>query len=268
MDTKLCAFFKLDLLKISRCFVSKRCMQPPAIIEQLNILKELSLYLMNIKQIHMINQLRFQSFKKRLRNRIIPTITLSTHTLDKAMFFKLVSKTITSVLHPPVRMDHQSFGWFSAPYCPLKRLKHHLMAQRVTNCPTGDKSREKVDKDCQIYPAALCPDIGNITYPYFIGGRRCKVTVQRIRRNRIVMFRIGCRFKRLSNFRGDTQLPHPSGNPISTVLPTAFLELTGYFDTAITALAGFINRFYLYIKQYIFFITMTGRSTEPYVVSR
>src|SRR3990172_110865 len=222
---------------------------------------------MDIKQIDMINQLCFEDFEKRLGNRIIPTIPFTTHTLDETMFFKHLSKIVTSVLYTPVRMNHQSFTWSSAPYRHLKGIDDHFVTKRTTGRPTCNNARKKVDKDCQVRPAGLCPDIGNITDPDFVRRSGGKVAVQQIRRNRITMFRIGRCFKLLSRFRGDTHPAHSGCNTITAILPALIQKLTGYFHTAITTFTGFINRFYLYIQPYIFLRTLAVWPTKPGVIA-
>ena len=219
--------------------------------------------MMNILKIDMINPLCFDRLEKGLSHGIVPTIAFATHTLDEAVLFKCFSKFITSVLNPSVRVDNQSLTRFSSPERVLKGLKNHLMAQRPTDSPSDNTSREEVNKDRQIRPTRLCPNIGNITDPHFVCSRNDKIPVKQIRRNRVGMFRMGRRFKLLSNFRGDTHLPHPIGNPISTVLLTALQKLMGYLNAAISALTTLINRFYLYIQPNIFYLTTAAGPSSP-----
>ncbi len=118
---------------------------------------------MNILKIDMISPLCFDRLKKRLGHSIVPTIAFTAHTLNETMLFKCFSKFITSVLNSPVRVDNQSFSWFSPPERLAEGLKNHLLAQRPTDSPSDNNSREKVNKDRQIRPTRLCPNIGYIT---------------------------------------------------------------------------------------------------------
>jgi hypothetical protein len=78
---------------------------------------------------------------------------------------------------------------------------------------------------------------------------------------------MGRRFKLLSNFRGDTHLPHPIGNPISTVLLTVLQKITGYLNAAISPLTMLIDRFYLYIQPHVFFSSSAAWPAQPGVIT-
>jgi hypothetical protein len=56
----------------------------------------------------MMNHLRLDDAEKRLGNRIVPAVTLTAHTLNKAMLVKHLSKIVASILNPAIRMDNQA----------------------------------------------------------------------------------------------------------------------------------------------------------------
>ena len=54
-------------------------------------------------------------------------------------------------------------------------------ASGLDESPAHDPARRKVDNGCQVVPAALSPDVRNITAPDLIGGGDGKLTIQHVR---------------------------------------------------------------------------------------
>ena len=111
---------------------------------------------MNILEIDMISPLCFYRLEKGLCYSVVPTIAFATHTLNEIVFLKCFSEFIASILNALVRVDNQTFTWFSSPERLVEGLKNHLLTQRGADSPPGDNSRKEVDKDRQIHPAGLC----------------------------------------------------------------------------------------------------------------
>ena len=76
-----------------------------------------------------MNQLEFEQMKKRLGYRIIPTIGLSTHTLNIAVALEDLAKTGASILDASIRMDHQTRFRFPLFPCSFQGFKHESMIE-------------------------------------------------------------------------------------------------------------------------------------------
>ena len=63
----------------------------------------------------MIDQLAFHDSEKRFSHRIIPTISLAGHTLNKSMAFEFISKARARILDATIRMKNKAVSGTSTP---------------------------------------------------------------------------------------------------------------------------------------------------------
>ena len=160
----------------------------------------------------MMNHFRLDDAKKRLGNRVVPAVTLTAHTLNKAMFVKHLPKIVASILNAAIRMDNQASFRPAALNCPMQCSLDHLAAQRAAQCPTNDHSRKQIQKDSQIQPTTFSGDVGNIRNPHRVRCAGLKIALQKVCCNWIRMLRVGCRAVLAPNYRSEPNCLHSAGN--------------------------------------------------------
>ena len=89
----------------------------------------------------MVHQFRFEDMKKRLGHGIVPTVAFATHALYETMRAQYLGNASTSILDDPIRMEDQALGRLPKRLGSLQRFQHHLMAQRITQCPADNGPR-------------------------------------------------------------------------------------------------------------------------------
>ena len=149
------------------------------------------------------------------------------------MLFEHLSKILAGILNPSVRMDDQTREGIPPTYGTIKSRKNHFFAQRTAQRPPHNQTRKQVQKHRQIQPAALCSNIGNIRYPYFVRSAGCEITLQKIWSHWMRMLRIGRRPILAPDDGFQSSLFHPSGNPIFTYIPTLLAKLVGNLRAAV-----------------------------------
>lgn len=136
-----------------------------SVIKDFNVFKERRQGVLGPLESLMVYQFRFEDAEKGFGHCVIPAITLATHALKKMMLFHGLAKILACVLHPAIRMDDQPGARTAVADAAIKSCKNHLGTQRTAQCPTNDHSREQVQKDRQVQPAAFCGNIGDILIP-------------------------------------------------------------------------------------------------------
>jgi len=94
-----------------------------SVIEDLYILEEIPIGLVIVFPPAVINQFGFEDMEKRLRHRVIPTISFSTHTLYKPAFLEHLGKPRASILDALIRVDQEPLGWLPSVTRVLQGLK-------------------------------------------------------------------------------------------------------------------------------------------------
>ena len=103
-------------------------MQPLIVVEHLDIGEELSFSVIQVDQVDVIQPFGFQRPEERFGNRIVPTICLSAHALNKLMGVDSLSKAIAAILDASNRVDHQSRIGSSLPYCTRQGREHRFVS--------------------------------------------------------------------------------------------------------------------------------------------
>jgi len=195
----------------------------------------------------MMNHLRLDNAEKRLGNCIVPAVTLTAHTLNKAMFVKHLPKIVASILNAAIRMDNQASFRLAALNCPMQCSLDHLTTQRAAQGPANDHSRKQIQKDSQVQPTTFSGDIGNIRNPHRVRCAGLKIALQKVCCNWIRMLRVGCRAVFAPNYRSEPNCLHSAGNSILTDLKTIIMQFIGDLRTAIAALMLLVNHLYMSI---------------------
>ncbi len=193
--------------------------------------------MMSLKTL-MMNHLRLDDAEKRLGNRVVPAVTLTTHTLDEPMLVEHLPEIFTGILNTTIRMDDQSFSRSAALDCSMKCHLDHLASQRTAESPAYDHSRKKIQKYRQIQPAMFGGDVCNIRDPHRVRRTGREIALKKIRSNRVRMLRISRWTILASDNRSKSGLFHPSGNTIFANLKAVIVQLPGNLRAATASLGN------------------------------
>ncbi len=116
----------------------------------------------------MIDQLAFHDSEKRFSHRVIPTISLTGHTLNKSMALEFISKARARILNATIRMKNKTVSGTSTPDRPFERHNHHFMAQRAAQRPADHHTGEQIDDHCQVQPTGSGGQIRDIRHPHLV----------------------------------------------------------------------------------------------------
>ena len=83
-------------------------MLPFPVVKDLNIFKQAVSGLFSSSVVFSINQFGFQGFEKGLCNTVVITVAFAAHTLNQAMFRKLLPEGFTRILDTSIRMNNDS----------------------------------------------------------------------------------------------------------------------------------------------------------------
>src|SRR5210317_42032 len=215
----------------------------------------------------MIDQLGFHNCEKRFSHRIIPTISLARHTLNKSMAFEFISKARARILHATIRMKNKAVSGMSTLDRPLQRHNHHFMAQRAAQRPADHHTGEHIDDHCQVQPTGSGRQIRDIRYPHPVRSLRRKVSFKQIRCHREFMFAIGGHLIFTSNLGTQPGLAHSLGHTVFTHLTAPISKLLGDLRAAVAPLALLIDFANLSIQSLIIKLASTRLAFQPSVIS-
>src|SRR3972149_8982272 len=125
--------------------------------------------------------------KKAFSNRIVITITLPAHILDKAIGIQYIPEIRACVLNASVRMKYTACTGLPSPYGLIQCFDNKPGCQSVTHGPSDYLSGIEIHDYRQIQPAFQGCNIRNIRYPYGIGLVCHKVLTQEIGSNRQIV---------------------------------------------------------------------------------
>jgi hypothetical protein len=97
-----------------------------------------------------------------------------------------------------------------------ERCRGQLLSQAALHSLGNDPARVKIQHHRQIEPALSGPDVGNVARPHPVGVRHRKLTIERVRHNRIRMRRICGGPPRLDRLGADRIRPHETGDTVLT----------------------------------------------------
>jgi len=211
----------------------------------------------------MIDQLGFHNCEKRFGYRIIPTISLAGHTLNKSMALEFISKARACVLDATIRMKNKAVSGTSTPDRPLQRHNHHFMTQRAAQRPADHHAGEQINDHCQVQPPGSGGQIRDIRHPHPVRSLGSKVSFKQIRCHRELMLAIGGHPIFTSNLGTQPGFAHPLGHPVFTHFASLISKLLGDLRAAIASLALLIDFANLSIQSLIIKMALARLTFQP-----
>src|SRR5215468_10498818 len=141
----------------------------PTVIEHLNIVNNVITGFLTRQIIPLRRALALQAAKKPLRDCIVQTIPLSTHTARNTMLRQQCSVGMTGVLRTTVTMVEQPHVWLATTERHLQRGSHQWRIHMITHRPAHNLPRIQVQQHRGIQPSLLGPYVGDIATPHYIG---------------------------------------------------------------------------------------------------
>ena len=90
-------------------------MYPLAVIEHLNVVKDIPPCFFANSIVFVKYSFHFKTAEKTFCNGIIPTVAFATHAANHLISFKQFLKIITTVLTAAIRVKNQPWCWFAMP---------------------------------------------------------------------------------------------------------------------------------------------------------
>lgn len=238
------------------------------IIPGFNIFKYTQSHLLSCFEFGAIDQFRFESFKKAFSHSIIPTISLSAHTLFQFQGFQQIYSLFAGILDAPVRMKYHSFGKRSVPVGhPNGRDYGMGCIHMITYGPSDQFAIKKIQHTSQIkkpIPAWNIGQIGNTRFHWLI---LLKLTIQQIGSNLIVVRGIRCHFESSGKFAAQAHFFHMACYGGSRDGSSGCLQILRQPGTYIASFSRKIRISDLFVQFHILALTLSFRIFKPAVIT-
>src|ERR1700754_227725 len=139
-----------------------------------------------------VHPLVLQAIEEAFRRRVIPATAFAAHRAAHAVRAQLALEFVARILTASVRvMQHTRRGPATEP-CHRQRVGYEVRRHARLDGPAHDLPVEQVQRDRQIQPAFVGPDVRDVRGEHLIGLSRREVAVQHVRRHRQLVPGIGC----------------------------------------------------------------------------
>ena len=215
----------------------------------------------------MVYPLAFQPAKEAFGNGIVIAVALAAHAANDVMLFENVLIVVRRVLAAPVRMMYQTMARIPSSQSHLEGLDDQLASHPGRGGPTDDLAIVKIQEDCQVKPALVGRDIGNIADPGAIRGFDSKVLLQQVRRHRKIVFGVGRRFELFLGSRSNAGVAHDPGDSVFAAADTGVDKITMDPWRAVYAVTCFVQHADLVLQGSILAASTAFGALSPSVIS-
>ena len=137
-------------------------MAPEAIVEALNVGKNIGSSSGPGEIVLVIDPLRFEAGKERLHGRVVVTVAGPAHASHDLMLGQEGLIIMAGVLAAAVGMMEQTGRWPAGEEGHLQSIDGQLAVQAVAEGPANDPTREHIQDGCQIQPALSGWDVSDV----------------------------------------------------------------------------------------------------------
>ena len=199
-----------------------------------------------------VHPLGFQGCEEALGNGIVETVAGATHAGDDAgglerrpVLLARVRAAAVGVVDQRSRGAPRSQG--SIQGCPSQGG-----VIRLAGRPADDTPREEVQEDGEIQPSRDRPDVGDVPHPSFVGSAGVEVPLEHVRRDGIVVARVGRVDEPSLSPAAEALLTHQSLNPLLADAQPLVAQLEMNPRASIDAAAAFVGKGYLNAQPSVF----------------
>jgi hypothetical protein len=236
------------------------------IIPGFNIFKYMQAHLLSCFEFGTIDQFRFESFEKAFSHCIIPTISLSTHTLLQLQGFQQVYSLFAGILDAPVRMKYHSFSKRSVPVGhPYGRDYGMGCIHMIAYGPSVQFAVKKIQHTGQIKKSILTRNIGQVRDTRFYRLILIKPAIQQIWSNLIVVRGIRLHFESSREFAAQAHFFHMACYCGSRNRNSGYLQILRQPGASIASFGSKIGISDLFFQLHIFALTLALRIFKPAV---
>ena len=192
-------------------------MPTPAVIENLDVLKNISLGLVVDGIMPVKNPLLLHRAEKTLHWGVVITIALAAHTTNHFGLCQYRLIVGARILAAPVGVMKQPRQRLASLNGHLQRINDELAVQAVTHRPTDDPAGIEVEYNRQIKPPLIRFDIRKVGQPYLIFLLGYELLIEQIGRHRQLVVAI-CRLHLEATlcFRSQAILAHQAGHTVKS----------------------------------------------------
>jgi hypothetical protein len=207
MDTGLRTY--RHRFELSGGAIAKYRMTTGSIVEHFDPFKNILPCLFSSEIASMIHELGFQRMKEAFDHGIVPAVPTPTRARRQAVTGQQLAVQSGGVLGPAVRMMQHAARRSSVFHGHGERRCGQLLSQAAPHPPGNDPARVEI-------PALGCPDVRDVVSPHMIGVRHRKLTIERVRYDRILMRRIRGGPPLLDRLGADRTRTHETGDTVVT----------------------------------------------------
>src|SRR5690606_16974267 len=125
--------------------------------------------------------LALQAAEEPLHRRIVPAVSPSAHALLHPVAPQSLTEQAAGVLASLIRVEHHLLRSATLLVGHVQRTGSQLRIRPVREGPADDATNVKIQNHSQVMPAALRPDIGDVTTPDLVGTLDSELAVQQVR---------------------------------------------------------------------------------------
>ncbi len=162
-------------------------MKPLPVVKDFDELKEGALGLGSGSKMPEIDQLCLQRVVEALHDGVIPAISLSAHGTPYLMTVQKVLKLFARVLAPTVGVMNQPRFGLATGESHFKGVTGQGLCHSFAHGPTNDLPAPEIEGGCQVKPALVGCNVGDVGNPDGIRFRRLEVPSQQIQGDRQVV---------------------------------------------------------------------------------
>lgn len=122
---------------------------------------------------------------------VVVTVALSAHTHLNVVLSQQVLIGFACVFAPSIRVMHEASSWLSLHECYVQCFFDELGVMIAPYGPTNDFLRIRIDHSSKVEPSLLCLNERHIGHPLCIWCVRCKVSLQQVWHEWIVLITCG-----------------------------------------------------------------------------
>ncbi len=161
-------------------------METMTVIKRLNVSEHAGYSLLSSVIGRTINTFHLERTKEALHRRVIVPGAHTIHANQEAVFHQQGLVSTTGVLTTLVRMVHDSRHRGTTFESHFQSPNRQVFRHVTVHSPTNDAPTEEIQQHRQVDPPHLRRDIGNIRQPDLVGMFRRKLSLQQVRRYRMV----------------------------------------------------------------------------------
>ena len=152
--------------------IAQRTVQPLAVVEDFNVLKDGLASLLPGGEALAVNQFHFEGAPERFHGGIVVTVAFAAHGRQGLAAGQGLAKISAGVLAAAIGVEDQFWRRLAMSLSHIPSRKDQLGVDGVVQGPPDDATAVEVHNASQIKPAFFGADVGDVAHPDLVGSAR------------------------------------------------------------------------------------------------